>query len=147
MPIKFVPDYSDAAEWHKSHKLSREELALLWLQVKREERLANEERLRIEKAIIELGPVSEGSSYINLPDGSAVKIYVGHETEWDQDKVQALQEVWHHISPDIAFPFREEWRPSSHTIALIKEYRPELWSKFLEPASNLKPKKPAFSAK
>jgi hypothetical protein len=126
---------------------TREELAQDWLNAKRRERQANIERLAIEADLVKMESPSVGTTYINLPDGEALKIYVGKEVEWDQDKLFALSTAWHEISPDVAFPFHQVLKPDSKVLSLIRERMPDLWKKFLEPAGVSETKKPSFSAK
>jgi hypothetical protein len=50
------------------------------------------------------------------------------------------------VAGDIAFPFREEYKPDNPAIAYIEDQFKDLYKR-LEPAREEKPKKPAFEMK
>ncbi len=118
-----------------------------WQEYKNLERIANEGRLKTEKAILAMvGKDLKEKGTNNFPEG--LKITTGMDEKWDIDCVDRIKAQFDDGLLTIPFfPFKQEWKPDNKKLSIINESMPEVFTKVFSEALTIKPKKPSFEIK
>ena len=111
-------------------------LSTLWLEAKAEEKAANEKRVALEKAIVELVGAKEEGSQSTECDG--LKITTTGKLAYKADvlALQALTAGW----PQDVQPVQVKYVADETRLKKIRADRPELW-RSIAPAIEVKPMK------
>ena len=123
------------------------ELVKKWQDLKNQEKIANENRLEVEREILLLVKdelKDKGTN--NFP--ASLKITTGFNAEWSQEKIFEVYDncimggLWLPF-----FPFDKQWKENNKKLSILKEDHLDLFNKYFADALTLKPKKPAFEIK
>jgi len=106
-----------------------EALALMWSNAKQKEDAARDERVDIEKKILELHPAKEeGSESFQTPNGVKIKLTGKLTYKVDVDKLIALTGSW----PADIRPIKTETKPDETKLKAIRAQVPKLWADIAE---------------
>lgn len=120
-----------------------DQLATLWQQYKDQEDAAREQRINIEKQILNLHPArEEGSETFETPAGLKVTLVGKLAYKVDVDKLVQLTGSW----PAEIRPIKTEVKADETRLKAIRSNRPDLWE-FISSAVETKPAKTGVSIK
>ena len=118
-----------------------------WQEYKDLERLANEGRLKTERATLAIVGKDLKEKGTNIfPNG--LKIVTGMDEKWDMDCVSRVKVQFDDGLLSLPFfPFKQEWKPDNKKLSLINETMPDVFTRVFSEALTIKPKKPSFEVK
>lgn len=120
-----------------------DQLATLWQQYKDQEDAAREQRINIEKQILNLHPArEEGSETFETPAGHKVTLVGKLAYKVDVDQLVTLTGSW----PAEIRPIKTEVKADETRLKAIRSNRPDLWE-FISSAVETKPAKTGVSIK
>lgn len=112
-------------------------LALKWSIAKQKEDAARDERVDIEKQIIELHPArEEGSETFATPKGAKISLTGKLTYKADMTKLLAITASW----PEEARPIKTEIKADESILKALREHSPEAWLQ-IAPAITVTPAK------
>jgi hypothetical protein len=119
-----------------------EELTEQWLDYKKQEKNANQNRLYVESLILELCDSNvPKKGTMTLPHN--IKVTTGFTEKWDQSRLQDIKKSW---TANVPFPFKDELKPVSEALKVVRSITPSL-GKEIDTALTVSPSKPYFSYK
>lgn len=114
-----------------------DELAIKWSIAKQKEDKARDERVDVEKQILELHPArEEGSETFATPQGVKISLTGKLTYKVDMTKLLAITSNW----PEEARPVKTEIKADESILKALREHSPDAWRQ-IAPAITVTPAK------